>query len=246
MQGSTILKTTASIVAVAGALTVSATANAATLYTVAEQHAGLRVSNPQRFNAIIGFPNQCVAGIICWTYTKGSRTRVATYPETWYLHVNGRRVRDTTFNQYVMDPRSTGWQHQVAKVCGQRCFLDGLGPASLGRTSPVIPWTPIQWTTRAALVVQAVIRAGKQAMPNSVSRDPVLAAPLVKAGQGRASSEGYTAPLAKTILNMGHIWIAEVGGCPKKYAYFLKYEGRGDHFSCYEHGHLPWDTSWLP
>ncbi len=145
-------------------LTVVADARAAKLFTVAEQHGG-QVSNPSRFTAIIGYPNQCVAGIRCWQYQKGTRSGNAHWPESWYLHQGGVRVKDHVFHLYVMDPRS-GWAQHVARVCAQRCFLDGMGTSSIGRTTPRLKWTRAQWASRAALVV----RAGGEARPGEQRR----------------------------------------------------------------------------
>lgn len=218
-------------------------ATAPPLFTVAEQHAGLQVANPSRFEAIIGQPNQCVAGISCWTYTKGTRSGRSTWPESWYLHVNGVRVRDNVFHLYVMDPRSTGWQQQVASACPQQCFLDGMGTSSLNRDTPNVAWTKAQWIMAVAGVVRAVVASGKQALPNSVG----LAAdgqPLVTAA-GRGSTEAFNVRNAQSLLGMGSIWVSEISDCVAKYAAYQQYRGATDHFACYERGSLPWDTSWL-
>ena len=232
-------KITASAIAVA--LTVPATAQAAPLFTVAEQHNPGIVTKPQRFEAIIGYPNQCVKGIICWQYQKGTRSSVANYPESWYLHQNGVRIRDNVFHLFVMNPLSTGWQQHVAQSCFRHCFLDGMGTSSITRTTPRLRWSKTKWVDAAALVVKAVVRSGKEALPNSVGVDVNV---LVNAA-GRGSTEAYNVNNAKASLSMGHIWVAEKGDCLAKYRAYLRYKGTGDHFACYENGHLPWDTSWL-
>ncbi len=211
-------------------------------YTVAEQASGQQVSDPARFSAIIGYPDQCVAGISCWTYTKGTRSPVSTYPESWYLHVDGVRVMDKVFHLYVMDPRSAGWQQQVASVCSQQCFLDGMGASALGRDDPVVPWTRIEWVKATALVAKAVVAFGKLVMPNSI--EPDVGQVLVNAAH-RGSTESFTPATAQKLLSMGRIWVSEQGNCLAKYDAFLKYSDRHDHFSCYELGTLPWDTSWM-
>ncbi len=216
-------------------------ANAA-LYTTASQAAGRSVDDPSRFKAIIGYAGQCVTGIRCWVYTKGSRSSVATYPESWYLHVDGVRVMDRVFHLYVMDPRNPGWQQHIAQTCTHRCYLDGMGTSSLGRTVPHLAWSRAEWAAGAALVVQAVRAAGKRVMPNSVGAQSLV---LVTAAGGRASTENFTVATAQTTLGWGHIWVTEIGNCLAKYHAFLQYRGRGDHFACYEAGMLPWDTGWL-
>lgn len=218
-----------------------ATASAAPLFTVAEQHAGLKVPNPQRFEAIIGYPNQCVSGIMCWTYTKGTRSGVSTYPESWYLHSGKTRIKDSVFHLFVMDPRSAGWQQHVASVCGRLCFLDGMGTSSITRTTPRLTWSKTMWLNSAALVVRAVVRAGKSALPNSVG----LGTDVLVSAAGRGSTEAFNTRNAQALLSMGHIWVAEKGGCLDKYHAYLQYRAKNDHFACYEQGHLPWDTSWL-
>ena len=232
------------LVLLSAGCTQNAGAAAPRLYVVAEQAPGQQVADPSRFSAIIGYPDQCVTGIPCWTYTKGTRSAVSTYPESWYLHVNGVRVVDDVYHLYVMDPRSAGWQQHVAQVCGETCFIDALGPGALARDTPAIPWTPAEWVAATTGIVKAVVAAGKRAMPNNVGSDPVLAAQLVQAA-GRGSDEAFDASTAQRILAVGHIWVSERGGCLSKYAAFLKYRGRGDHFSCYEFGTAPWDTGWM-
>ncbi len=222
-------------------LTVVADARAAKLFTVAEQHTG-RVSNPQRFTAIIGYPSQCVAGIRCWQYQKGTRSGNAHWPESWYLHQGGQRVMDHVFHLYVMDPRSPGWDSHVASVCAQRCFLDGMGTSSIGRTTPRLSWSRAQWASSAALVVRAVRAAGKRVMANSIGLQSTA---LITAAGGRGSTESYDVASARQVLGLGRIWVTEIGNCLAKYHAFQRYKGRGDHFACYEQGHLPWDTGWL-
>lgn len=226
-------------------LVVVSKSDAATLFTVAEQRAQLQVTKPQRFEAIIGFPNQCVSGITCWTYTKGTRSPIGTFPESWYAHQNGVRVKDSAYGTFVMDTRSTGWQQHVASTCGQRCFIDGMGTPAVARTKPRLQWTPTQWVTRAALVVKAVVKAGKMALPNSVGSSHAEGDALIAAANGRGSTEDFNTSNAQSTLSRGRIWVAEIGSCLDKYHVYLKYRGTSDHFACYEKGHLPWDTSWL-
>jgi hypothetical protein len=230
------------VVLLIAAVCASTAHASATLFVTAEQHHPGQVTSPKRFEAIFGYPDQCVSGIVCWQYQKGSRSSNAHWPESWYLHVNGVRVKDRTFHLFVMDPRGKGWQQHVASACAQHCFLDGMGTSSISRTTPRISWSAAQWSSAAALVVRAVVNAGKKVLPNSVGMKSTA---LIAAAGGRGSTESYGTASAKQVLGLGKIWVTEIGNCLAKYHAFLHYKGRGDHFACYMPGHLPWDTSWL-
>jgi hypothetical protein len=192
--------------------------------------------------AIIGFPKQCVRGIPAGSTRRAPAQRQRALPESWYLHQDGRRIKDHVYHLFVMDPRSRGWQQHVAQKCARLCFLDGMGTSSVGRTTPHLRWTTAQWVSRAALVVRAVARTGKHVLPNSVG---VGVWQLIAAAGGQGSTEAFNTRNAHASLAAGRIWVAEIGGCFAKYHAFLHWRGRGDHFACYEHGHLPWDTGWL-
>lgn len=199
-----------------------------------------RVEAPYRFEAIIGYPGQCVQGIPCWQYTKGTRSPVASYPESWYLHASGRRVRDATWGFYVMNPQS-GWAQHVAQVCARQCFIDGMGASGLSRMRPRPAITAAMWENEVAQIVRRVVAAGKHALPNSVGVDSrsVIAA----AGQG--STESFTATNAATLLGLGRIWVTERGNCLAKYHAYQRYHGAGDRFGCYEPPAKPWSLAWL-
>lgn len=228
-----------------GLVLVPAAVASPVLYTAAHQHSGGRVSDPQRFEAIVGYPDQCVVGVACWTYVKGSRSGRSDWPESWYAHQDGRRVVDSTFGLFVMDPRSAGWQRVVASSCRARCFIDGLGTSSLSRTRPHLEWSQTQWVSRAALVVRAVVHAGKLALPNSVGSTKAQGDALIAAAGGVGSTEGFNVADARGALSRGRIWVQERGDCLDKYHAYLKYRQAHDHFACYLVGHLPWDTGWL-
>jgi hypothetical protein len=228
----------------AGSLLLASGARANPLYTVASQHAFGQVDDPSRFGAIVGYPGQCVASVRCWVYEKGTRSPVASYPEAWYLHVDGVRVMDRVFGFYVMDPRNVGWQHQVATTCPAYCFLDGVGTSSLSRDVPRLPWRPSRWVRAVAGLVASVRASGDHVLPNSLSGDPALSQPVLDAA-GRASTEMFTPANARSVLASGRVWVSEHGSCLAKFAVFQAYRGRGDHFSCYEAGGLPWDLGWL-
>jgi hypothetical protein len=73
-------------------------------------------------------------------YTKGTRSNVGTYPESWYMHTaGGARIHDKALKSYfVMNPSSSGWRHQVVKNCAgapQWCFVDAMGADGYTRMS---------------------------------------------------------------------------------------------------------------
>ena len=73
-------------------------------------------------------------------YTKGTRSNVGTYPESWYMHTaGGARIHDKALKSYfVMNPSSSGWRQQVVKNCSpapQWCFVDAMGADGYSRMS---------------------------------------------------------------------------------------------------------------
>ena len=73
-------------------------------------------------------------------YTKGTRSSVGTYPESWYLHTaSGARIHDRALKSYfVMNPSSPGWRQQVVQNCSgapQWCFVDAMGADGYQRMS---------------------------------------------------------------------------------------------------------------
>jgi len=73
-------------------------------------------------------------------YTKGTRSNVGTYPESWYMHTaGGARIHDKALSSYfVMNPSSSGWRQQVVQNCSgapQWCFVDAMGADGYQRMS---------------------------------------------------------------------------------------------------------------
>jgi hypothetical protein len=73
-------------------------------------------------------------------YTKGTRSNIGTYPESWYMHTaGGARIHDKALKSYfVMNPSSSGWRAQVVKNCAgapQWCFVDAMGADGYQRMS---------------------------------------------------------------------------------------------------------------
>lgn len=230
---------------IAAMLMVLASPSVAQAFVVCVEYAGARarVPNPGAFEAVIGYPGQCIAGKPCWLYTKGTRSPVASYPESWYLHAAGRRVHDRQRPRlFVMNPLSGGWRQHVAQACAKLCFLDGMGPSGIDRATPRPAISYAEWEAQLAGIVRAVVAAGKQAMPNSMG-EPV-SAPILRASGGLGSTESFSAANAQRRLSLGRIWVTERGGCAAKYAAYLRYAGAGDHFGCFNPPARPWDLSW--
>ncbi len=215
------------------------------LYVSAHQAGDVPVPRPHRFQAIIGYTDQCVPTIPCWQYSKGTRSNVKTWPEKWYVHQDGHRIHDRTWpNLFVMNPGNAGWRKHVASVCARHCFLDGLGTSAVSRTKPRLQWTIKRWVTAVAGEVSYIRSStGKRVLPNSVGYDSRTSA-IIRAAGGRGSSEAFNVTSAKRVLGMGRMWVTEIGDCRDKARAFLKYKRRGDHFACYLPGKKPWNTSW--
>lgn len=99
-------------------------------------------------------------------YTKGTRSNIATYPSSWYLHTaGGARIRDRVRSRYfIMNPASSGWRHQVVKNCRPApdlCFLDAMGDDGYTRMS-ARPTVSLSWwrsqTTALANYVEGASR----------------------------------------------------------------------------------------
>jgi hypothetical protein len=192
------------------------------------------------FGALIGLPSQNIGyPNRYWTYTKATRSYVSTYPEDWYVHQNGERVRDTTFHAFVMNPAERGWQKVVANNCPHYCYLDGMGTVSMDRTSPHMQWTNTRWVDATASLVSYVVATGHRAMPNSIGYIPSEAKPMLDAA-GRGSTEAFSLQ-RREVVTLGRVWVTEKGDCGIKLAAYLLVKGRGDHFACYERGTLPWN-----
>jgi hypothetical protein len=100
-------------------------------------------------------------------YTKGTRSNVGTYPESWYMHTaGGARIHDKALSRYfVMNPSSSGWRQQVVQNCSgapQWCFVDAMGTDGYQRMSakPTVSesWWVSQTTAEANYVENASSR----------------------------------------------------------------------------------------
>lgn len=190
-----------------------------------------------QFTVASGWRWQQTTGPRWYTYVKGSRSYDRHYPEAWYLHQDGARVRDKRFGSFVMDPRNHGWQQTVLAACPRRCFLDGLGTTSLDRTQPHLQWTDAQWVAAVDQELRYLVSHDTRVIPNSIGAH---SAADYLAITGRASTEAFNGPDDIGLLRAGKVWVVAKRNCGWMLAAFLMGRGRGDRFSCYEPGTAPW------
>jgi Ca2+-binding RTX toxin-like protein len=131
------------------------------VYTNAEAAALAR-----RFDLIVGLkttfratgltPTMRVANpnlklIVYTNGTHASPSEASGMSESWFAHgVNGARVMNVPFGNYVMNPRSTGWRNYVVAECvdfmnrmgADGCYLDDLGVGNLTTNFSQVPVDP--------------------------------------------------------------------------------------------------------
>jgi len=163
-----------------------------------------------------------------WQYVKASRSPKSNWPEKWYLHQNGVRIKDFVYHMWVMNPNSLGWQKQVAATCLGKCFLDGAGDVGLGRTTPKLQWTTDQWVAAMIREIDYVRSTGDKVIPNSVGVHSL--AEIDAAGRG--STEQFHGIKHLNILTYGRVWVVAYDHCAYQLASFLIGRGRGDYFEC--------------
>jgi hypothetical protein len=188
------------------------------------------------FSRISGWPGQS-AGPHYYTYVKASRDYSADWPESWYIHQDGARVRDLVYGSFVMDPRSPGWVAHVISECPSLCYLDGAGPSSVTRTTPRLLWTIPEWNTAMEGELQQIVDAGIRVVPNSVRPDSLGYLAIT----GIGSTEAFDSGLNRLgLVTAGRVWVYETGDCGAKLAAYLLARGRGDLFSCHDRGTPVW------
>lgn len=223
-------------------LTFSSQADASVtpLWFAGQLRAGARPTAAQvaPFVAASGLARQRVGSIPWWTYVKGSRSGNGSYPESWYVHQDGVRVRDSKFGFFVMDPANLGWDAVVAKACGARCFVDGIGATSLGRTTPRLRMSDSRWVTAVGVELRYLVGHGHKVLPNSVSTPSVSY--LRIAGQG--STESFRGLSSLALLAAGNVWVVAKRDCGYMLAAFLIGRDSGDVFACSEPGTAPWQV----
>jgi hypothetical protein len=226
------------LLSLAVALPAQAHAAVTPLWFAGQLHAG---AVPTRadvapFTAASGVAQQNIGGIPFWLYVKGSRTSHATYPESWYVHQNGVRVRDAFYHTFVMNPASAGWDAVVLRECAPRCFLDGVGASAVTRTRPLLNWPVSRWAGAVVAELRYLESHGARVIPNSVS-DQTAAYLRVT---GVASTEHFFGLDHLDVIRLGHVWVVEKHRCGWFLAAFLMARGRGDRFACSEPGTMPW------
>ena len=87
-------------------------------------------------------------------YTNGTHAKPSEatgLAESWFAHdTSGARVMNVPFGNYVMNPRSTGWQGYVATRCtdfmnrmdADGCYLDDMGVGNLTTNFSAVPVDP--------------------------------------------------------------------------------------------------------
>jgi hypothetical protein len=170
-------------------------------------------------------------------YTKGTRSSVGTYPESWYLHTaGGARIHDGHLNSYfIMNPSSSGWRQQVVHNCAgapQWCFLDAMGTDGYHRMSanPTVSesWW-IQQTTAEANYVEDASSAW------SVMANNLITVTNPKFAVGFEMFARVSAEKSLQVLRNTRCYcFAKLGtesGARYGYTLFLSGAGAGDHIS---------------
>jgi hypothetical protein len=170
-------------------------------------------------------------------YTKGTRSSVGTYPESWYLHTaGGARIHDGHLNSYfVMNPSSSGWRQQVVHNCAgapQWCFVDAMGTDGYQRMSakPTVSqsWW-IQQTTAEANYVEGASSAW------SVMANNLITVTNPKFAVGFEMFARVSAEKSLQVLRNTRCYcFAKLGtesGARYGYTLFLSGAGAGDHIS---------------
>ncbi len=170
-------------------------------------------------------------------YTKGTRSSVGSYPESWYMHTaGGARIHDKALHSYyIMNPSSAGWRQQVVKNCAGApnwCFLDAMGTDGYHRMSakPTVSesWW-VQQTTGEANYVE-----------NASSRWSVMANNLITVNNpnfavGFEMFARVSAQKSLQVLRSTRCYcFAKVGtesGAQYGFTLFLSGAGPGDHIS---------------
>lgn len=169
-------------------------------------------------------------------YTKGTRSRIGSYPESWYMHTaGGARVRDRARGFYVMNPASSGWRKQVVRNCHGSpsfCFLDAMGSDGYDRTN-VRPNVSLSWWTQQTMGLASYV--------SKASRRWGVAANNLIAARGAKYKVAYEmfarVSAARSLDVLRHtrcLCFAKLGtetGARYGFTLFLSGYGRGDRIS---------------
>lgn len=175
----------------------------------------LAVATAQHFDVIIAKPNTYARYVAAmhtanpalqiFAYVNGmyaGSNQANAFPASWYEYdSSGAKVRSVFYGNYLMDPTSSGWIANRAKLCQQviassgydGCGLDTLGAAAVSNTGYVTgfpinkatnaPWTMNGWLQTTTQVAAAIRSA---------------TAPHPLAGNGIADGPSYFFPTAPT------------------------------------------------
>jgi hypothetical protein len=170
-------------------------------------------------------------------YTKGTRSNVGTYPESWYMHTaGGARIHDRALKSYfVMNPSSAGWRQQVVKNCSgapQWCFVDAMGADGYTRMSAK-PTVSESWWIQQTIAEATYLE-------NASSRWSVMANNAITASKpnfavgfemfGRVSAQRSLQVLRHTRCYC-FAKFSTASGALYGFTLFLVGAGRGDHIS---------------
>jgi hypothetical protein len=169
-------------------------------------------------------------------YTKGTRSRIGSYPESWYMHTaGGARVRDRARGFYVMNPASSGWRKQVVRNCHGSpsfCFLDAMGSDGYDRTN-VRPNVSLSWWTQQTMGLASYV--------SKASRNWGVAANNLIAARGAKYKVAYEmfarVSAARSLDVLRHtrcLCFAKLGtetGARYGFTLFLSGYGKGDRIS---------------
>jgi hypothetical protein len=170
-------------------------------------------------------------------YTKGTRSSVATYPESWYLHTaGGARIHDRALKSYfVMNPSSSGWRQQVVQNCAgapQWCFVDAMGTDGYQRMSAKPSVSESWWISETTAEANYVENAssGWSVMANNLitANNPIF-------GVGFEMFARVSATKSLQVLEHTRCYcFAKLGtesGARYGFTLFLSGAGPGDHIS---------------
>jgi hypothetical protein len=170
-------------------------------------------------------------------YTKGTRSNVGTYPESWYMHTaGGARIHDRALSSYfVMNPSSSGWRQQVVNSCAgapQWCFVDAMGADGYTRMSakPTVSasWWTQQTIAEATYVENASSRWSVMANNAITANNPAFAVGFEMFGRVSAQKS------LQVLENTRCYCFAKSGtesGALYGFTLFLAGAGAGDHIS---------------
>jgi hypothetical protein len=190
-----------------------------TLAVAEARHFDVIIAKPTTYSRFVVAMHTANPRLQLFAYVNGmyaAASQGSSFPASWYEYdASGAKVRSVLFNNYLMDPTSSGWMGDRAKLCQQviarsgydGCGLDTLGSAAVSNTGYVTgfpinkatnkPWTMNQWlqaTTRVAAAVRSAT------------------APHPLAGNGIGDGQSYFASTAPTSQLFGGVDVGMAEG----------------------------------